>query len=105
MKFEINFTSCSKNGNEITRGTAECNFAIMTTTRGIYPKISLLPVVLSQINTIASFVKVKISSDFQTRFHDEYALPTPARHAVKVESRSGLTLLCIGRRLTHFPAE
>ena len=31
---------------------------------GIYPKISLLPV-LSQINTIASFVKVKIS-DFQT---------------------------------------
>ena len=34
-----------------------------------YPKISLLPVLL-QINTIAYFVKVKIS-DFQTRFHDE----------------------------------
>ena len=30
---------------------------------------SLLPV-LSQINTIASFIKVKIS-DFQTRFHNE----------------------------------
>ena len=75
--------------------------AIITTTRGIYPKISLLPVVQSQINTIPSFIKVKISSDFQTRFHDEYALPTPARHAVKVENRSGLTLLCIGRRLTH----
>ena len=51
---------------------------------GIYPKISLLPV-LSQIDTIASFLKVKIS-DFQTRFHDEYALLTLARHAVKVEN-------------------
>ena len=35
----------------------------------IYPKISLLPM-LSQISTIASFVKVKIS-DIQTRFHNE----------------------------------
>ena len=38
-------------------------------TSGIYPKISLLPV-LSQIKTIAFFVKVKISY-FQTRFHNE----------------------------------
>ena len=52
--------SCSENGNEIARGAAECYFAVIATTSGIYPKISLLPV-LSQINTIASFVKVKIS--------------------------------------------
>ena len=39
------------------------NFANIATTSGVYPKITLLPV-LSQINTI----KVKIS-DFQTRFH------------------------------------
>ena len=57
-----NFTSCSENG-------ADCYFAVIATASGIYPKISLLPV-LSQINTIASFVKVKIS-DFQTRFHNE----------------------------------
>ena len=69
MKFGINFTSCSENGN----------FAIITTS-GIYPKISLMPVI-SQINTTAYFVKVKIS-DFQTRFHDDCALLTPARHAV-----------------------
>ena len=56
----INFTSCSENGNEIARGAAECYFAIIATTSGIYPKISLLPM-LSQINTIASFVKGKIS--------------------------------------------
>ena len=66
MKFGINFTSCSENDNEIARGAAECYFAIIATS-GIYPKISLLPV-LSQINTIAFFVKVKISY-FQTRFH------------------------------------
>ena len=66
VKFGINFTSCSENGNEIARGATECYFAVIATTRGIYPKISLLPV-LSQINTIASFFKVKIS-DFQTRF-------------------------------------
>ena len=59
VKFGINFTSCSENSN----------FAVIATTSGIYPKISLLPV-LSQINTIASFVKVKIS-DFQTHFRDE----------------------------------
>ena len=41
---------------------------------------------------IGCFVKLKIS-DFQTRFHDEYALLTPARHAVKVENRSRLTFL------------
>ena len=70
MKFGINFTSCSENGNEIARGAAECYFAVIAITSGIYPKISLLPV-LSQINTIASFVKVKIS---ETRFHNEYWL-------------------------------
>ena len=72
MKFGINFTSCSENGN----------FAIITMS-GIFPKISLMPVI-SLINTTASFVKVKIS-DFQTRFHDDYALLTPARDAVKLE--------------------
>ena len=59
---------------------------------GIYPKISLLPV-LSQINTIASFVKVTLplSSGF---------LLLPASH-----DGSGLTFLCIGWRLTHYPVE
>ena len=73
MKFGINFTSCSENGN----------FDIITTS-GIYPKITLMTV-LTQINTTASFVKVKIS-DFQTRFHNDYALLTPARHAIKLET-------------------
>ena len=86
VKFGINFTSCSKNGNEIARGIAEYYFAVIATTSGIYPKISLLPV-LSQINTIASFVKVKIS-DFQTRFHTMSSgfLLLPASH-----DGSGLT--------------
>ena len=48
VKFGINCSSCSENGSEIAR---ECNFAVIATTSGIYPKISLLPV-LSQINTI-----------------------------------------------------
>ena len=56
MKYGINFTSCSENGNEIARSVAECYFAVISTMSGIYPKFSLLPV-LSQINTIASFVK------------------------------------------------
>ena len=70
VKFGINFTSCSESGSEIAGGTVECNFAILATTSGIYPRISLLPM-LSQINTIAYFVKVKIS-DFHIlflRFH------------------------------------
>ena len=49
---------------------------------------------LSDINTIASFIKVKIS-DFQSHFMMKsgfLALLTPARHAVKVENRSGLTI-------------
>ena len=75
MKFGINFTSCGGNSN----------FAVIATTSGIYPKISLLPG-LSKINTTASFVKV---NTVETR--------------CKVENR--LTLLCIGRRLTHFLAE
>ena len=58
VKFGINFTSCSKNGNEIARGAAECYFAVIATRSGIYPIISLLPV-LSQINTIASSLKSK----------------------------------------------
>ena len=62
MKFGITFTSCSENGSEIARGTAECNFDVLATTSGIYPNISLL-LVLSQINTIASFIRVKISSN------------------------------------------
>ena len=55
----INFKSCSENGNEIARGAAECYFAIIATTSGIYPKFSLLPVLL-QINAIASFNEVTI---------------------------------------------
>ena len=47
VKFGIKFMSCSENGKEIARGAAECYFAIIATTNGIYPKISLLPV-LSQ---------------------------------------------------------
>ena len=39
VKFGINFTSCIENGNEIARGTAECYFAVIATTSGIYPKI------------------------------------------------------------------
>ena len=39
VKFGINFTSCSENGNEIARGAAECYFAVIATTSGIYPKI------------------------------------------------------------------
>ena len=61
MKFGINFTSCCEDGSEIARGTAECNFAVLATTNGIYPKISLL-LELSQIN-ISSFIRVKISSN------------------------------------------
>ena len=49
VKFGINFTSCSKNGNEISRGIAECYFAVIVTTSGIYPKISLLPVLTQLI--------------------------------------------------------
>ena len=47
VKFGINFTSCSENDTEIARVAAESYFAIIATTSGIYPKISLLPV-LSQ---------------------------------------------------------
>ena len=49
--------------------TAECNFAIMLPR--VQFKISLLPV-LSQINTIASFAKLK------TRFHDDCLLGAPS---------------------------
>ena len=69
VKLGINLTSCGENDNEIARGAAECYFAVIATTSGIYPKISFLPV-LSQVNTIVAFVKVKIS-DFQTRFHND----------------------------------
>ena len=50
-----------------------------------FPKNSLLPV-LSQINTIACFVKVK-RSDFQTRL--QWLLALPASH-----DGSGPTFLC-----------
>ena len=69
VKFGINFTSCSENGNEFARGTAEMLFCRHHYNEWNLSQNSLLPV-LSQINTIASFVKVKIS-DFQTRFHNE----------------------------------
>ena len=40
VEFGINFMSCScsENGKEIARGAAECNFAVLATTSGIYPK-------------------------------------------------------------------
>ena len=44
------------------------SFTVIATTSGVYPKISLQPV-LSQINAISSFFKVKIF-DFQTLFHE-----------------------------------
>ena len=69
VKFGINFTSCSDNDNDDARGAAKCYFANITTTSGIYPKISLLPV-LSKYNSIAYFDEVKIC-DFQARFHNE----------------------------------
>ena len=68
VKFGIHFTSCRENGSEITRGAAECNFTILATTSGIYPKISLL-LVLSQINT--KFLLLKSKYYLQTRFHAE----------------------------------
>ena len=55
---------------------------------GIYPKISLLPV-LSQINTTASLMSkyliFKLASTMSSGF---FALVTPTRHAVKVENTS-----------------
>ena len=51
VKFGINFTNCCKNDNEIARGAAKYYFAVFATTSGIYPKISLLPV-LSKFNSI-----------------------------------------------------
>ena len=51
VKCGINVKSWSENGNFAVRAMS-----------GIYPQFSLL-LVLSQINTIASFIKVKISSN------------------------------------------
>ena len=86
--------SCSENSN----------FAVIATMSGIYPKISLLPV-LSQINIILLSLMSKYLNFKLASMMSMLALPTPARHAVNVENRSGLTFLCIGQRLTHFPAE
>ena len=60
VKFGVNFMRCSENSNEIVRGATECCFAVIAATSGINPKILLLPV-LSQINTIGYFFKVKRS--------------------------------------------
>ena len=47
--------TCNSTGrSEISRLSENGNVAIFATTSGVYPKISLLPV-LSQINTIAPF--------------------------------------------------
>ena len=56
VRFGINFTSCCENDNEIARGAAKCYFAVIATTSGIYPKISLLPV-LSKFNSILILMK------------------------------------------------
>ena len=77
VKLGINFTSCSENDNDIAQGAAMCYFAIITITSGIYPKISLLPV-LSKFNSKAYFDEVKWQ--LQLTF-----------------------CVCIGWRLTHFP--
>ena len=67
MKSGINFTSCNENGNEIAKGVVL--FCRHRYNEWNLSQNSILPV-LSQINTIASVVKVKIS-DFQTRIHNE----------------------------------
>ena len=79
--------SCSENGNEIARGIAECYFAVIATTSGIYPKTSLLPVLL-QIITIASFIKVKLVFKLASTMSSGFLL-LPASH-----DRSGLTFFC-----------
>ena len=79
--------SCSENGNFAVIAYNEWNLSQNFTS--------------ARINTITSFV---LKSDFQTRFTMSsgfFALLTPERHAIKVENRTGL---CIGQRLTHFPA-
>ena len=90
MKFGINFTSCSENGNEIARGVAECYFAVIATTSGIYP---LLPV-LSQINTMlkSKYLIFKLASTMSSGF-----LLLQVSH-----DGIGPTFLCIGRRLNHY---
>ena len=64
MKFGINFTA--RMAMKLHKAQLS---AILPSSLQEWNLISLLPV-LSQINTIASFVKVKIS-DFQTHFHNE----------------------------------
>ena len=66
-------------------------FCFIATTSGIYPKISLLPV-LSQNNTIASFIKVKIC-DFQlaSTMSSGFLLLPASRNG------SGLTFFCVYR--------
>ena len=61
VKLGINFTSCRENGSEIARRAAGCDLLSLLLRVELLPKISLL-LVISQINTIASFIKVKISS-------------------------------------------
>ena len=58
VKFGINFTSCSENGNEFARGTAEMLFCRHRYNEWNLSQNSLLPV-LSQINTIALSLKSK----------------------------------------------
>ena len=64
MKFGINFTARTA----VKLHKAQLS-AILPSSLQEWNLISLLPV-LSQINTIASFIKVKIS-DFQTHFHNK----------------------------------
>ena len=58
MKFGINFTSCRENGKEIAQGVAECYFSVIATTSGIYPKISLLPVLIYIIERLTDVSEV-----------------------------------------------
>ena len=104
VKFGINFTSCSKNGYFAVIATMSENFTsasaitkasfanTLNTTplkwRGfVYPIALRAILVTQQRNTL-------LKSDFQTCFMMSsgfFALLTLARHAVKVENRSGLT--------------
>ena len=68
VKFGINFTSCSENGNKIARAQPS---AILPSSNERNLSQNFIPdVMLSQINTLASLIKVK-TSDLQTHFHNE----------------------------------
>ena len=60
VKLGINFTSCSMKGNEIARGTY---FAVIATTSGIYPKISLMPVMCMSLRWFPQFITTEVTRE------------------------------------------